>query len=236
MNVMKKIFALSILMLSGTALMAQDTIPVADSLKDPKIFISGFGGIISETSILHKGISECIGAAGALTLNHYLFVGAYGLSLTSKNTITDLVMHNNIADSTFFGEKLRLNFTHAGLWAGVIFFPKKTVHLGISSRLGWGSIRLVKADVNYINNANYLLDYMNDKVMVVTPEIDIEVAITSWLKCNIGLGYRFVTGVEMARYKDFKFNTPQLTFGLYFGGFYNKEDNSPNNQSENQEE
>jgi hypothetical protein len=89
------------------------------------------------------------------------------------------------------------------------------VHLGVSTRVGWGSIRLVKNDVAYVNNVNYLLDYMNDKVMVITPEIDVEIAITSWLKCSLGLGYRFVKGIDFTRYKDFGFSAPQFSVGLW---------------------
>jgi hypothetical protein len=72
------------------------------------------------------------------------------------------------------------------------------------------------------------LDYTNDKVFVLTPEIELEVAVTSWLKCNLGVGYRYVSGVDFDRYKDFKFSAPQITFGIYFGGFYNKEEGREN--------
>lgn len=233
---MKRILLLSLFLLACKALVAQDRLPVVDSVKNPKIFISGLGGIISETSVLSNSLSDCIGAAGAFTINHYFFIGAYGLSLTTNHPVNDLVMYNKEIDSTFYGQKLRTNFTHAGIWAGFIFFPKKTVHLGISTKLGWGSIRLVKNDVAYVNNVNYLLDYMNDNVMVVTPEIDVEIAITSWLKCNLGLGYRFVKGIDFIRYKNFGFSAPQFSVGLYFGGFYNKKGENDDLQTGSEEE
>lgn len=221
---MKRIVSIFLLFLCVSGVMAQDTIK--DSI--PKVFISGFGGVMFETSKLDNSISECIGAAGALTINHYFFIGAYGLSLTSKKYIDDLILPPDVAPDSalsmqFYGKDLRLNFSHAGIWTGFILFPKKIVHLGINTRIGWGNIHLSKPDISYVNNANYYLDYTNDKVFVVTPEIDVDVAITSWFKFNVGLGYRFVNGVEFDRYKDYNFNTPQITVGLYFGGFYSKE-------------
>jgi hypothetical protein len=214
-----------ILLLMGYRLFAQDTISVADTIKNPKIFISGFGGILSETSLLRNDMAECIGAGGALSMNNYLFIGGYGLSLTSSHTIKDLVMPNDFDSMYYFGKPLRTNFSHAGIWMGGIFFPKKRVHLGISARLGWGNIHLTESENNsYIYNKNSRLDYTNDKIFVITPEVEVEVAITSWLKCNVGIGYRYVSGIDFDRYKDFKFSSPQFTFGIYFGGFYSKEE------------
>jgi hypothetical protein len=201
--------------------MAQDTIHLADTLKNPKIFISGFGGILSETSVLRNDIAECIGAGGALSLNNYFFIGGYGLSLTSKHSINDLQFPDQVDSLYYAGKALRTNFSHAGIWIGGIFFPKKRVHLGISTRLGWGTIHLTESqDNSYIINNNSRLDFTNDKVFVITPDIEVEVAIASWLKFNVGFGYRYVSGVDFERYKNFKFSAPQITVGLYFGGFY----------------
>lgn len=221
---MRKIAVIFLFLFLVSGIMAQDTI----SEKEPKVFISGFGGILFETSKLDNSLSECIGAAGALTVNHYFFLGAYGLSMTSKKNVNDLILPPEIAPDSalamqFYGKDLRLNFSHAGICTGFIIFPKKIVHLGINTRIGWGNIHLSKPDISYVNNANYYLDYTNDKVFVITPEIDVDVAITSWLKCNVGLGYRFVNGVDFERYAGYHFNSTQVTVGLFFGGFYNKE-------------
>jgi hypothetical protein len=229
MNLMRKIFAFYVLLHASITLMAQDTIPLADTAKNPKIFISGFGGIISETSGLHGNISDCIGAGGALTLNHYFYLGGYGLTMTSNHYITDLVIpienaYDSVSQYFYYGKKVRTTFSHAGIWVGGIFFPKKIMHLGISSRFGWGTIHLTEGENNsYIYTTNSRLEYSTDKVFVITPQIELDIAITSWLKCNIGVGYRYVSGIDYDRYKDFDFNTPQISIGLFFGGFYNKE-------------
>ncbi|MFA5196517.1 MAG: hypothetical protein WC401_12020, partial [Bacteroidales bacterium] len=213
---MKKIFPLFILLILWNALIAQDAKTDQDTLKNPKVFISGFGGLMSETSILKKNISESLGVGGALMINNYFFIGAYGLTLVTYHSINDLVIPAEyVLDGKpeyYKGKPLRTNFSHAGVWIGGVFFPKKTVHLGISSRFGWGNIHLSDSVNNsYVDNVDYRLDYTNDKVFVITPQVELDIKATSWLKINIGLGYRFVTGISFDRYKEFRFNTPQLT-------------------------
>jgi hypothetical protein len=219
---MKKIVFLFVLLLGAYNIMAQDSIPE----KEHKVNLSGFGGIMSATSILNKGIAECVGAGGALSINHYFYIGGYGLSLTSKHIIRDLIMHNHDDSLFYYSKAVRVNFSHAGLWIGGIFFPKKLVHLGISTKIGWGRIHMLEGEYNsYVTNTtvvSYRLDYATNKVFVITPEIEVEFGITSWLKAHLGIGYRYVSGVKFDRYKDYKFNTPEITVGIYFGGFYGK--------------
>ena len=216
---MKKLLAIVFIMYLSPFLKAQDT----TVYKNPKIFISGLGGLLSETSVLKNSLSECIGAAGALSFNHYAYIGAYGVSLVSNHKIDDLVMPHDFDSMYYFGKPLRTNFSHAGIWLGGVIFPKKTLQLIINARIGWGSIHLTEAENNsYIYNVNNRLEFTNDKIFVFTPEIGMGIRITSWLQCQIGIGYRFVSGVDFYRYTDYKFNAPQLGIGLYFGGFYNK--------------
>lgn len=228
-----------LLVLISSVIQAQEKDSVKYLIKNSAFQISGFGGIISESSFLRNSLSECVGAAGALSFNHYLYIGAYGLNLSSNHNINDLVMSQQFDSLYYYGKPLKTSFNHAGLWLGAVFFPKKKLHLGINARIGWGSIRLIeKANNSYINNVNYRLDYTIDKVFVFTPQIDLDISLTSWLKCTVGVGYRFVSGVSFDRYKDFNFSTPQVSIGLFFGGFFNRSGDEPeiNNTSEETEE
>ncbi|HOY32740.1 MAG TPA: hypothetical protein PKW80_12755 [Bacteroidales bacterium] len=221
---MKNLAVLFFCVLFTFSLPAQDTVQATQQEKSPKVRLSGFGGLISETFILKKQVSEALGAGGALMINNYFFLGAYGLTTVSNHTIKDLIIPDEfLLDGRplyYYGKPLRINFGHAGIWLGGIFYPGKRVHFGISSRFGWGNIHLTDSVNNsYINNVDYRLEYTNDKIFVISPRIELEINITSWLKTNIGLGYNFVTGIGFDRYKDCRFSSPQLTIGLYFGGF-----------------
>lgn len=230
MNNIKPIVIILCFLFSVQAL-AQDTINQSMETEKKKFQLSGFGGLLSETSILKKNISESLGVGGGLMINNYFFVGAYGLTLITYHSIRDLVIPDeNLIDGKpmyYYGKSLRTNFSHAGVWVGGNFFTQKKLHLGISSRFGWGNIHLTDSVNNsYVDNVDYRLDYTNDKVFVITPQVELDIKATSWLKINIGLGYRFVTGINFDRYKEFRFNTPQLTIGVYFGGFGPEKNNS----------
>lgn len=229
---MKKVVAAILFIILSYSLLAQDTITGDPEGKTPKFRLSGFGGIMSETSLFRKGIAESLGAGGALMINNYFFLGGYALGMASNHYIDDLVMPTY--DSLLYMDtKLRINYSHAGIWVGGIFFPNKKVHLSVSSRVGWGHIYLTeKYNTSYINNENYKLDYTDDKIFVISPQVELELQITSWLKTNIGIGYNFVTGVSFDRYQECKFSSPQITIGIYFGGFSSKDDNeTPENDN-----
>jgi len=234
---MKKTLVLFLCMFLTLALSAQDSVKIEQQEKNPRIKLSGFGGILSETSPLRKGVNESLGAGGALMINYYFYIGGYAMGMASNHYIDDLVMPTY--DSLLYhGTNLRVNYSHAGVWLGGVFFHDKTVHFGVSTRLGWGHIYLTeKYNNSYINNENYKLEYTDDKIFVISPQVELEIKIASWLKANIGLGYNFVTGVEFDRYKEYRFSSPQITVGVYFGGFSAKEDEVDDTQdSENQDE
>lgn len=226
---MKKVLALILFLFTVYNVFPQDTTQLVPSEKNPKVMLSGFGGILSETSILKKNISESLGACGAFMINNYFFIGGYGLSVVTNHTVRDLIIPDEyLKDGRpmyYYGKPLRINFSHAGIWLGGVFFHEKKVHLGLSSKFGWGNIHLTDSVNNsYIDNVDYRLDYTNDKIFVITPQIELDIKITSWLKFNMGIGYRFVTGIDFERYNAYKFNAPQISFGIYFGGFSDKDD------------
>jgi len=71
---------------------------------------------------------------------------------------------------------------------------------------------------------DYRLEFTNDKIFLISPRIELEINITSWLKTNIGFGYNFVTGIDFDRFKECKFSSPQLSIGIYFGGFSDRDE------------
>ncbi|MBP8040754.1 MAG: hypothetical protein KAZ36_02455 [Bacteroidales bacterium] len=226
---MKHLAVLFLCVLFSFSLSAQDTVQTTPQEKSPKVRLSGFGGLISETFFLKNQVAEALGAGGALMINNYFFLGGYGLTTVSNHTIKDLIIPDEFLlddrPTYYYGKPLRINYGHAGIWVGGVFFPGKRVHFGVSSRFGWGNIQLTDSVNNsYINNVDYRLEFTNDKIFVISPRIELEINITSWLKTNIGFGYNFVTGIDFDRFKECKFSSPQLSIGIYFGGFSDRDE------------
>lgn len=164
--------------------------------------ISGFGGIIVEFSSIDGDAAIMNGAGGAALFNRSLFLGGYGTSLTNKIYTEGVV------------PRRETTFAQGGLLAGYAFESFRLVHFGISSRLGWGVIRIAPED-SFVSSAAPV----SDNVFAFTPQAEVEVNLSYWFRVNAGMGYRIVTGIDNSFYEKNEFNSPALTLGFMFGWF-----------------
>ena len=165
--------------------------------------ISGFGGLLMEFSSINGDFGVSTGGGGAVLLNQAFFFGGYGLNNHSNATYTNLLGIPGDAN---------LDFRHGGLWAGYIFKPNKLFHYNISSKFGWGNIRLTD-----ITAPGELI--MNDNVFTVTPQAEGEINIAYWFRINASAGYRFTSGVNNRYYRTRDFSSPAFTLSFLFGWF-----------------
>jgi len=187
-----------------------------------KLSVSAFGAPYAEFSMLNDQFAFTGGGGAALIFNNSFFIGGYGAGLVTHHYRSGL-------DSVVLIKNPRISFRHGGLWLGYAFKANSLVHAAISAKVGWGNISLYDSgtDPDYEGNK------AQDRVMVITPQVEIELNITSWLKLNVGAGYRIVAGIDKAyRFKDSQteikyynskdFNSPVGTISLLIGGFTKK--------------
>jgi hypothetical protein len=183
------------------------------------LFLSGFGGPLAELTIVGDNFAVCNGGGGAFLINQAFFFGGYGMGLSTNHYRDDM------ADITGIDHP-KLYFNHGGLWLGYIHKHYKPVHPAFSLKMGGGEISLT--DI-YFHATPFDERKGIDKVFVLTPQIELEMNFTPWMKMNIGAGYRFVSGVDKSYqitghdpemyYKAGDFSTPFLSLGFYFGWF-----------------
>lgn len=215
--------------------MAQDNDDGYQTLfkQDGKTSVSGFGGLIMEFSGIDGQFAFSMGGQGAALFNQSFFIGLYGQGVVNMPNYTypKQPLNNNLDKS--------IMFYHGGFYTGFVFYPNKPLHFGVSSKFGWGGITLFDKyydDNYYFAPGGYYpyQDYQIDMVFVVTPQIEAEMNITNWFKFNMGLGYRWVSGVD-GTYESFDsstgaitdqpyfdsnaFNNMTFSLGLYFGWF-----------------
>ncbi len=128
-------------------------------------------------------------------------------------------------NNTFYPQDIsvKTSFGYGGFWLGYIHQSQKPIHFGASTRLGWGSIYYDQyySDFDY----NFQTDKaLLDNVFVIVPQIEAEFNFFKWMKMNVGIGYRVVTGIDkkyggelLFDKKDF--NKPEGTITLMFGYF-----------------
>ena len=170
--------------------------------------IGGFGGPMIEISSINGETVADVGGGGALILDNFFF-GGYGLGTDAPNIQIGL-------------ETLDIDFGHGGLWFGYVTPQNKLIHLYSSFKLGWGEANLKDGDGDKL---------FSDNVLVLTPELGIELNITHWFKLGFTGGYRFVDGVNNlpAGLNNDSFSSPFGALTFRFGGFgyyddYNKND------------
>jgi hypothetical protein len=162
--------------------------------------ISGWGGPMLEISTINGETVVDVGGGGALIIDNFFF-GGYGLGTDAPNL-------------TFGEENYDIDFSHGGLWLGYTAIPNKVVHIYSSLRFGWGDVNLRDDEGD---------KKFSDNMMVIAPEIGIELNVTSWFRLDLTGGYRFVSGVdglpELSGLTDDSFTSPFAAVTFRFGGF-----------------
>lgn len=161
------------------------------------ISISGFGGPIVEFSSVDDATGVFVGGGGAVIINQTFFFGGYGMGLTTDKPQYSITINRENAEPLSF-TNLRPQIGHGGFWLGYIHQSHKIVHWALSTKIGWGGI-------TYSQGSNdYQIDELgSDGIFVVSPQAEIEINLFTWFKLNLGVGYRYVGGI------DAKYNTPE---------------------------
>ncbi len=89
-----------------------------DQLSDVRI--SGFGGTMTEFSLVEGEFAVSQGGGGAVIFNQKFFIGGYGMGLATMHRRNDLPDYGNLI----------LAFGHGGLWSGYLFNSWKLLHFG----------------------------------------------------------------------------------------------------------
>lgn len=162
--------------------------------------ISGWGGPMLEISTINGETVVDVGGGGALIIDNFFF-GGYGLGTDAPNI--------TIAEETY-----DIDFSHGGLWLGYTAMPNKVVHIYSSLRFGWGDASLIDSDGD---------KKFSDNMLVIAPEIGVELNVTSWFRLDLTGGYRFVSGIdglpEASGLDDDSFSSPFAGVTFRFGGF-----------------
>lgn len=216
-------FLLVLITVFSSSINAQEEKEMTYLFQNKEMKISGFGGPIMGFSSVQNDFAFFMGGGGAVLFNQKFFLGGYGIGLTTPHYVTLQNPKNYFNNQIDY--KGKVEFGHGGFWLGYIHQPWKPIHFAVSSKIGWGALHLY--DPNY--DKSYSTADYNDAVFVVTPQIEVEFNMNTWLKINVGAGYRLVNGVneyytmtDGSTKKIFDpkdYSKPELTLNLYFGLF-----------------
>jgi hypothetical protein len=198
-----------------------------------KVKVSGFGAFNMDFGSIENNFGLMLGGEGAVLINRSFFVGLYGRGLTTLPLYTYTYYSSNGAKNIEIMQ--RGAFGHGGLLIGYVFAPTKPIHLGISARIGAGGIGLIDdySSSYYDPNHSYYYNYPYvAPLLVLSPQLDLEMNLTNWFKFRISAGYQYVTDatlnvqvlengklVEKELFNTSGYNTPTFSLGFVFGWF-----------------
>lgn len=236
---MKKIFAIVltiVLTMTFATMQAQEEMQFLFQGEDGDVNVSGFAGVINEFSEVDGDFGFSMGGGAALLIDQRFFLGAYGMGLTTRH-----IKNYPINEVNYYNEDLHTRFGHGGFWLGYIHKPQNAINWGANMKIGWGAVTLSTQEY-YVNGPNYSDNgwdrYDIDNVFVFTPEANLNLNLLKWMRVNIGLGYRLVTGlnntypelvknnntttvVQKPLFDDNAFNSVTGSITLAFGWFGN---------------
>ena len=186
-----------------------------DNTKSEKKLISGFGNFTLSFGAMGDNLLVLNGGGGAFLVNQKYYFGIYGVGIFN-GAIKEFMI-----DGILIPHKLE--FGHGGLYLGYVHNYKKIVHLGFSSRIGLGDISYKKPNPQKKSGFDGSDLRYHERIFSFYPQVEIELALISWFRINMGLGYQIVLGLDLEcgneGYNIKDFNTPMLTIAFAFGNF-----------------
>ncbi|MCB9284797.1 MAG: hypothetical protein H6563_12035 [Lewinellaceae bacterium] len=163
--------------------------------------VGAFGSPIFELGNLYDSTGTSTGGGGALVFNKF-FLGGFGMG------------SSGFASIDFQGTTYKIDMGYGGIWLGFTPLTHKAIHPYISTRYGWGKIKL--------NEEGASAPSYQDKIFCFIPEAGFEVNFFRWFRICASGGYRLVTGAN-----DLPANSLELSdlrsfcgyLTLRFGGF-----------------
>jgi hypothetical protein len=199
------IITLTVLSLAITANAAERT------LIDGSFQFGGFGAPAVMYSRFNGVDGVLVGGQGAFVVNHLLYLGGAGYGFATRVPAPDALTVGN-------GQNMRYDFGYGGALVGVVFKSDYMLHLTADALIGGGAItwtdNAVWEDEENDWNRNH-----RDAFFFVQPMVHAELNLTTWLRADLGAGYRFVNGVTINDLSNNDAAGPVAGLSLRFGTF-----------------
>ena len=194
---MKNIFAV----LFAAALISAAAHAGERTLFGGRVEHGGFGGPYVKFTQVNGQFGLLVGGRGAWVINHVFAIGGGGCGLANN-------VDSGRPDSL-------LSFGYGGGILEWIIRSDEVLHFTAETLIGGGGIGLFQED--QANSGNR--DHHSDGVFVLEGAANLELNVATWFRVAAGVGYRMVSGVEIAGLENSDFSGPAATLMLKFGKF-----------------
>ena len=181
---MKKILFVLIILVSQT-LYSQDS-----GLENSKTSSNNhFGAVILKYSDISEQGALLLGARGGWMIDESFGIGAGIYGLVSDFSVR-LIDQDRLEDNSD-----NVDLIYGGAEVSYMFSPDRKLHFAVNTLLGFGNFSVNYTKINKQNN------YHNDfnggaTFFVAEPSVSLMANITSFLRFDFGIAYRFATSLD----------------------------------------
>ena len=186
-----------ICLLSGPAF-ARDEVLVGGPIEH-----GGYGGPGLKVAPIKDKAGFFMGGYGGWFINHTFMIGGGGYGLVNEVKAPVSGEH---------GETLYFEMGYGGLVFEYVNKSHRLVHLTINTLLGGGGI-------GYRSSVEWPFNYIDDSFFIIEPSICVELNIAAHFRMGLGLGYRYIDGVNLPGITDEDLTGVIANFNLKFGAF-----------------
>lgn len=177
---------------------------------DAEPFISGFiesggyGGPEIKVSRLFDHLEILVGGRAGWIINHKFAIGGAGYGMVSEKSIIYFPPRGDFINP-------QIQTAYGGLLLEYIVNSNKLQHFSIEATIGAGSISLEDHPFFDVDE--------NDVFFILEPGANFVINFTKFLRCAVGISYRFARDVEFINMENADLSGPSYKFFLKFGSF-----------------
>lgn len=174
----------------------------------------GFGGPVIKFTQIKDQSGILVGGHGAWLINHSVYIGGGGYGLVNE-------VDAGVFDR--FGNEQEIKFGYGGFEIGLIFMPQQLLHIDARILVGAGGVKnMTPFDLDEPDtwvDLPFDENHKTDAFFVLEPEVNIELNITTFIRMNAGISYRYVDGIDLNNLSDDDMSGMSVGLGFKFGAF-----------------
>jgi hypothetical protein len=152
----------------------------AETLVSGELESGGFGGPVVKFTQIDEQFGLLVGGRGGWIMNHKFILGFGGYGLVNQFD----------SDFIFEGELLPLMMGYGGFEMEYIYLSDNLIHASVYLLLGGGGLTFKE-----YNDWNSLK--VSDNFWIAEPAVNLEINIAKFFRISAGVGYRFVSDVNL---------------------------------------
>lgn len=159
------------------------TNPVQTLIPSGEFESGGFGALVVKAGPFSSTTGLAVGGRGGWVLNRTFVIGGGGYGFT------DGIHFNKSTPDT------SIAFGYGGLEFEYLINSNNLIHASVLTLIGAGGFSVLHRDYmgDFENRSNHLY---SAACFVFEPAVNAEINILTWLRLQVGIGYRLVSGID----------------------------------------